>query len=194
MMDAVIDEVQGRRIRIGNHWLSDFASCNYLGFDLHPEIIESVERALRRWGTHPSWSRLLGSPRPYVDIEEQLTELLGAPRHPGAAHHHDHPHVGDSRPGRSGRRAGRRAGPQDDLRGVHACARGAGATLHRVRSNDPTALEETLRTLPSTTTRLFCMDGVNSMTGNVPDLPRVRREYVGSTTRSCMSTTPTGSE
>ena len=58
-------------------------------------------------------------------------------------------------------------------------ARGAGATLHRVRSNDPTALEETLRSLPSTTTRLFCMDGVNSMTGNVPDLPRVRANMSG---------------
>ncbi len=79
MMDAVIDEVQGRRIRIGNHWLSDFASCNYLGFDLHPEIIASVEPAVQRWGTHPSWSRLLGNPRPYVEIEERLTELLGAP-------------------------------------------------------------------------------------------------------------------
>src|SRR5439155_22857690 len=79
MMDAVIDEVSGRRIRIGNHWLADFASCNYLGFDLDDEIMDSVPDALRRWGTHPSWSRLLGSPRLYCDIEEQLTDLLGAP-------------------------------------------------------------------------------------------------------------------
>ena len=79
MMDAVIDEVRGRRIRVGDHWLSDFASCNYLGFDLHPTIIESVADELRRWGTHPSWSRLLGSPRLYVDIEDELTALLGAP-------------------------------------------------------------------------------------------------------------------
>src|SRR5207245_11589002 len=34
---------------------------------------------IARWGTHPSWSRLLGSPRPYVEIEERLTELLQAP-------------------------------------------------------------------------------------------------------------------
>ena len=60
-------------------WLADFASCNYLGFDLEPEIIAAVEPALRQWGTHPSWSRLLGSPRPYVDIEDRLTALLGAP-------------------------------------------------------------------------------------------------------------------
>ena len=79
MLDAVIDEIDGRRIRIGDHWLSDFASCNYLGFDLEPEIMDSIEPQVRRWGTHPSWSRLLGSPTLYEDIEDQLTELLGAP-------------------------------------------------------------------------------------------------------------------
>ena len=88
MMDAVIDEVDGRRIRVGDHWLSDFASCNYLGFDLHPAIIESVARELRRWGTHPSWSRLLGSPRLYVDIEERADRAARCPGHPGAPDHH----------------------------------------------------------------------------------------------------------
>src|SRR6478735_3944730 len=29
MMDAVIDEIDGRMIRIGDQWLADFASCNY---------------------------------------------------------------------------------------------------------------------------------------------------------------------
>ena len=42
MMDAVIDEVDGRMIRVGDHWLADFASCNYLGFDLDREIIDAV--------------------------------------------------------------------------------------------------------------------------------------------------------
>src|ERR687889_135534 len=78
MYDAVIDEIDGRQIRIGHKWLADFASCNYLGFDLDEEIIDSIEPLVRKWGTHPSWSRLLGNPRPYIDIEDQLTELLGA--------------------------------------------------------------------------------------------------------------------
>ena len=72
MMDAVIDEQIGRRIRIGDHWLSDFASCNYLGLDFDPEVIDAVPEYIARWGTHPSWSRLLGSPKPYVEIEEQI--------------------------------------------------------------------------------------------------------------------------
>ena len=79
MYDAVIEEMRGRRIRIGDHWLVDFASCNYLGFDLDPEIMDAIEPQVRRWGTHPSWSRLLGNPRLYPEIEERLTDLLGAP-------------------------------------------------------------------------------------------------------------------
>ena len=62
MVDAVIDEVDGREIRIGDQWLADFASCNYLGLDLDREVIDAVPAYLDAWGTHPSWSRLLGSP------------------------------------------------------------------------------------------------------------------------------------
>ena len=69
MLDAVIDENGGRRIRIGDHWLADFAICNYLGFDLDQEIIDAVPEYLAKWGTHPSWSRLLGSPVLYEQIE-----------------------------------------------------------------------------------------------------------------------------
>ena len=77
MLDAVIDEIDGRQIRVGDQWLTDYASCNYLGLDLDQEIIEAVPEYLRRWGTHPSWSRLLGSPVLYEQIESQLTALLG---------------------------------------------------------------------------------------------------------------------
>jgi 7-keto-8-aminopelargonate synthetase-like enzyme len=171
--------VRGRRIRVGDHWLCDFASCNYLGFDLHPAIIESVERELRRWGTHPSWSRLLGSPRLYVDIEDELTDLLGAPDTlllPTISIIHT-----SVIPVLAGRGAVL-VDAQAHKTIYEGCtvARGAGATLHRVPSNDPTALEEILRALPTTTTRLFCMDGVNSMTGNMPDLAeyaRICRQY-----------------
>src|SRR4051794_13760344 len=79
LWDQVIDEIDGRRIRIGERWFVDYASCNYLGLDLDPEIADAIDAQVRRWGTHPSWSRMLGSPRLYPMIEERLTELLGAP-------------------------------------------------------------------------------------------------------------------
>ena len=34
LLDAIIEEIDGRRIRVGERWLTDFASCNYLGLDL----------------------------------------------------------------------------------------------------------------------------------------------------------------
>lgn len=169
MMDAVIEEVDGRRIRVGDQWLYDFASCNYLGFDLHPEIIASVAPALEKWGTHPSWSRLLGNPRPYVEIEEQLTALLGAPDTLVL------PTISLIHTAVIPLLAGKGAVLVDaqahkTIYDGAMIARGAGATLHRVRSNDPEHLEELLRSLPPDITKIFCTDGVNSMSGNVPDL------------------------
>ena len=78
LLDAIIEEVDGRRIRVGDRWLIDFASCNYLGLDLDREVIEAIPAYLERWGTHPSWSRMLGSPVLYRQIETSLTELLGS--------------------------------------------------------------------------------------------------------------------
>ena len=78
LLDAIIEEVDGRRIRVGERWLIDFASCNYLGLDLDREVIEAIPAYLDRWGTHPSWSRMLGSPALYRQIETSLSELLGS--------------------------------------------------------------------------------------------------------------------
>src|SRR5689334_16133576 len=69
LWDQVIDEIDGRRIRIGTQWYTDFASCNYLGFDLEPAVADAIDVAVRQWGSHPSWSRMLGSPRLYTTIE-----------------------------------------------------------------------------------------------------------------------------
>ena len=54
-----------------------------------------------------------------------------------------------------------------------------GATVKRFRFEDPDDLEQLLREDRSST-RLICMDGVNSMTGNAPDLrdfARLARRY-----------------
>jgi 8-amino-7-oxononanoate synthase len=178
MSDAVIEEIDGRRIRVGRHWLVDFASCNYLGLDLDPEVIAAVPRHLVEWGTHPSWSRLLGSPRLYPRIEEQLTDLLGADDSlllPTITHIHLSviPVLA--------------AGGAIFLDGrahktiYDGCmaAKAHGASLQRYRHDDPGHLEELLRRC-DTFPRLVCTDGVNSMTGNVPplaELAEVCREH-----------------
>lgn len=174
MIDAIIDEIDGRRIKVDGQWLCDFASCNYLGFDLHPQIIASVEPALRRWGTHPSWSRLLGNPRPYIEIEERLTDLLGAPDSlvlPTITLIHTS--VIPALVGKGAVLVDAQA--HKTVYEGAAVARGAGASLHRIKANDPNHLEEVLLGLPPGGPRVFCIDGVNSMTGNAPHLPTYAR-------------------
>jgi 8-amino-7-oxononanoate synthase len=178
MTDAVIDEVDGRMIRIGDRWLADFASCNYLGFDLDREIIEAVPAYLERWGTHPSWSRLLGSPVLYEQIEKRLTELLGCEDSlvlPTITLIHlsvipvlagDGTIFLDSRSHKT-------VYDGCQLAAAH------GASVKRFGFEDPDDLERLLKKDRSST-RLICMDGVNSMTGNAPDVARfasIARRY-----------------
>ena len=178
MSDAVIDQIDGRRIRIGGHWLTDFASCNYLGLDLDPEILQAVPEYLARWGTHPSWSRLLGSPRLYEEIEGELTALLGAEDTlllPTITHIHLSviPVLAQGGAVFLDGRA------HKTIYDGCAVAAGQGATFQRFGHNDPQHLEELLRACDRFP-RLVCIDGVNSMTGNIPPLSefaRIAREH-----------------
>jgi 8-amino-7-oxononanoate synthase len=178
MTDAVIDEISGRMIRIGDNWLADFASCNYLGFDLERDIIAAVPAYLDRWGTHPSWSRLLGSPVLYEQIEAQLSELLGCEDTlvlPTITliHLAVIPILAGDGTIFLDRRAHKTVYDGCQL------ARAHGAKVERFAFEDPDDLERLLRRDRSKT-RLICMDGVNSMTGNAPDLAafaRVARDH-----------------
>ncbi|MFE1549970.1 aminotransferase class I/II-fold pyridoxal phosphate-dependent enzyme [Streptomyces sp. NPDC058718] len=174
MCDAVIDEIDGRRIRVGEDWLVDFASCNYLGFDLDPTVMAAIMPEVRRWGTHPSWSRLIGSPRLYPRIEERLTELLGAPDTlllPTITLIHQSVIPLLAGTGQIFVEAQAHRTVYDGC----VVARGQGAEIHRFRSERPEELATLLRGAPGDAGRLVCMDGVNSMTGNFPDLPTVAR-------------------
>jgi len=178
MTDAVIDEIDGRMIRIGDRWLADFASCNYLGFDLDKEIIDAVPLYLERWGTHPSWSRLLGSPILYEQIEERLTELLGAEDTlvlPTITliHMSVIPVLAGSGTIFLENRAHKTI--YDGCR----LARAHGAKVRRFEFEDIEDLRRLLQQA-NPAPRLICIDGVNSMTGNLAELEefaRVAREY-----------------
>jgi 8-amino-7-oxononanoate synthase len=178
MLDAVISEVDGRRVRIGARWLTDFASCNYLGLDLDREIIGAIPAYLDRWGTHPGWSRMLGSPVLYEQIETRLAGLLGtedALLLPTLTHIHASvlPVLASAGTIFMDGRA------HKTIYDGAVVARAHGATIRRFAHDDPDALEALLRQ-PAATPRVVCMDGINSMTGNPPDLAafaRLARDY-----------------
>jgi 8-amino-7-oxononanoate synthase len=178
MTDAVIEEIDGRMIRIGDRWLADFASCNYLGFDLDREIIDAVPPYLEAWGTHPSWSRLLGSPILYEQIEERLAGLLAADDvlvlpTITLIHLSVIPLLAASGSVFVDRRAHKTIYEGAEVATLR------GATLKRFAHDDLDELESLLRA-DKASARLICIDGVNSMTGNAPDLrayATLAREY-----------------
>ncbi len=178
MTDAVIEEIDGRMIRVGDRWLADFASCNYLGLDLDREVIDSIPAYVQKWGTHPSWSRLLGSPALYPEIEERLTALLDAEDTlvlPTITliHMSVIPVLAGSGTIYVESRAHKTIYEGCQLAGAR------GATVKRFQFEDADDLERLLKeggAMP----RLICVDGVNSMTGNAIDLAefaRLAREY-----------------
>lgn len=76
---AAADDQRGRQVLIGGRWRCDFASCNYLGFDLEPEIMAAIPESVGRGGTHPSWTRAVASPALYGELERQLADMVGVP-------------------------------------------------------------------------------------------------------------------
>jgi 8-amino-7-oxononanoate synthase len=178
MTDAVIEEIDGRMIRVGDKWLADFASCNYLGFDLERSIIRAVPAYLERWGTHPSWSRLLGSPALYEEIEERLAELLGAEDTlvlPTITliHLSVIPVLAAGGTIFVDRRAHKTIWEGCQFAGIR------GASIKRFEHEDVADLERLLRG-DKAATKLICIDGINSMTGNAPDIAafaEVARRY-----------------
>src|SRR5438093_2380453 len=178
MSDAVIEEIDARMIRVGDKWLADFASCNCLGVDLEREIIEAVPAYLDKWGTHPSWSRLLGSPVLYSQIEERLAALVGAEDTlvlPTITliHMSVIPVLAGSGTIYVESRAHKTIYEGCQLAGAR------GATVKRFQFEDADDLERLLKA-GGAMPRLICVDGVNSMTGNAIDLTRfarLAREY-----------------
>jgi 8-amino-7-oxononanoate synthase len=169
MADAVVDRVDGRMIRIGGRWLADFASCNYLGLDLDPEVLAGVPDYLARWGSHPSWARGIASPVLYEQVEAELVELLGvedALALPTLTH--THYGVLPALAGEGTLLIDARA--HQTMHDATVVAMARGASVRRFRSGD---LEHAERLLGGSARppRVICMDGVNSMTGNPPDLP-----------------------
>jgi 8-amino-7-oxononanoate synthase len=132
-----------------------------------------VPEYIAKWGTHPSWSRLLGSPKPYIEIEQQMTDLLRCEDVLlFATITHIHMSVIPVLAGEGTIFLDSRA--HKTIFDGAMLAAGRGANVVRFRHDDYEHLEQLLRQHPGTP-RIIAMDGVNSMTGNVPDVGRFQR-------------------
>ena len=173
-------EQKRRQVLIDGRWRSDFASCNYLGFDLEPEIREAIPAALERWGTHPSWTRAVSSPALYGELEQELARVLGVP---------DtlvFPSISLLHLGVLPTLAGYQGIILTDAAAHHsiaeACMRSqAGGTEWRdFRHNDLADLEAKLAHEPRSRTKIIATDGVYSMGSANPPLgeySRLAKQY-----------------
>lgn len=174
--DVTALAVDGRRIKVrDDHWVVDFASCNYLGLDLDPEMVAGVAGAIGDWGVHPSWCRLVASPKLYVDLEERLADLMGTEAAlifptvtlisigviPALV-------------GRSGVLFLDKSGHETMYEGAKI-ARDSGATLVNFAQDDFVRLEELLEVHRENPRKVILVDGVYSMTGDHADLDRLVR-------------------
>ena len=177
MTDAVIDEVDGRMIRIGDQWLADFASCNYLGFDLDREIIAAIPEYVNKWGRTQAGRACL------VTLSSTRRSRLASSSSSGEntlvlptitlIHMSVIPVLAGDGTIFVDTRAHKTV--------YEGCqfAAARGATVKRFRFEDP-GRPRAACSQRYGRTRLVCMDGVNSMTGNALDLlefARVARRY-----------------
>ena len=172
---AVVTEQQQRKLLVDGRWVYDFASCNYLGLDLHPEVMASILPAIEKWGVHPSWTRAVASPAIYDELEQELADLVGAPSvlvfsaitllHMGVLPvlaGHDGVIFKDISAHRSIDEACR-------------LAQTGGAKFINFRHNDVEDLERKLAHYPYEQTKIIAIDGVYSMSGAYPPLPEFAR-------------------
>lgn len=166
--------IDGRKIKVSeNHWLVDFASCNYLGLDLDLEMEANVQENIKKWGVHPSWCRLVASPFLYNEVEEKLADLVGTEATiilptvtlisigvlPALV-------------GKSGVLTLDKSA-HETMYEAAKIARDSGAILESFAQDDFPALEEILKKYKDNPRKVIMVDGVYSMTGDYADLPKL---------------------
>lgn len=179
--DVIATKIEGRRIYVSDtHSVIDFASCNYLGLDLDPETNADVQTQIKKWGVHPSWCRLVASPKIYEEAEQKLAELIGTESSlilptvtlisigviPALV-------------GKTGVLILDKSG-HETMYEAAKIARDSGATLLSFKQNDLQALEKHLEAHKDNPRKVILIDGVYSMSGDfalVPELVALAKKY-----------------
>ncbi len=167
-------EIKDRKIRVSDsHWVADFASCNYLGLDLDPQMDTSVAENINKWGVHPSWCRLVASPKIYNDVEQELASLIGTETTLIL------PTVTLISIGVIPAIVGKTGvifldkSAHETMYEAAKIARDSGATLVSYPQDDLQRLEELLIEHKENQRKLILVDGVYSMSGDYVNLPKL---------------------
>lgn len=164
-----IEEATSREVRIDGEWKLVLGSNNYLGLTHHPRVVEAAERALKRYGTGSTGSRLLnGTFDLHEELEARLADFLGKEDAVVcSAGYLTNLATLSAVPGRGGHVLLDRL----DHASLLDAARLSHASTVRYPHADPSGLARALAGLEGEGgRRLVVTDGVFSMDGSVPDL------------------------
>src|ERR1700722_3394654 len=183
MKDMTVEAVRpDRMIRIRGKWVRNFGSDSFLGLDQDPRLKEAIERRVREGGTHNGTSRAFSSIAPNIEVEEKIAAWQGTEAAllypsvtlanmgalPGLVTRHDVV-VADQF-------------AHNSIEEGTRLAKARGVRTAKFRHNRVDELYRTLRELRPFRHALVAVDGVYSMSGELPPLAefqKVAREYDG---------------
>lgn len=155
---------------IQGRWLTDFASCNYLGLDHRQEMFDAVNQLHAEWGLQRFPTRAVATARPAIELERRLADLIGVPDamifptislvHMGVLPLLAGAHgaiIIDSAAHRS-------------MQDAALLAKAKGADLSTFKHGHLEELERKLQRFAEASTRVIVLDGVYSMSGSTVDL------------------------
>lgn len=165
------ERVRGRTARIGGQDVISFTSFDYLGLTGHPDVTRAAKAAIDRFGCSASASRMVGGNNTLLDdLDRELASFLGTERAT----------VFPCGYGTNASVFAHLFGAEDlilyDELAHNSMVQGAGASKAGKRSfrhNDHDQLDALLRDLrPKYRRVVVAIEGVYSMDGDYPDLPR----------------------
>jgi len=168
---AAHDGVARNTAVVGGKSMINYSSYNYLGLSGHPAVSEAAKRAVDRYGTSVSASRVASGEIPlHRELEQAIADMLGTETAIvfSAGHMTNETTIGHLL-------------SEGDLiihdalahNSIQEGAKLSGAKRRPFPHNDWQALDQLLTTMrPQFRRVLIAIEGVYSMDGDIPDLPR----------------------
>ncbi len=181
MFDCVLHKVKNRHLVDGKgHWLADFATQDYLGFDFEPRVIQAAVDATKEYGTVVAWCRLVATVDLFNRAEEEIANLIGTEAASIFASTTLLNHgVIPALLGKDGILFLDKSG-HATMYEAGKIARDSGSKLVSFPTEDYDELEKLLIEHKEIPKKLIAVDGVNSMTGdytNLPALDKLAKKY-----------------
>jgi 7-keto-8-aminopelargonate synthetase-like enzyme len=171
LKDVTVDQLgPNREMVVAGRRIINFGSDSFLGLDQDPRVHEAVRRGVERWGAHNGASRAFSSVRANIEAEEKLAAWLGTEAtliYPSVTL----ANLG-AIPGLVGRQDLLVVDEQahNSIQEGAKIARANGVRVLTFSHCDPVALEKVLREAGDYRCALVAIDGVYSMSGELPPL------------------------